>query len=293
MLFNQSLRRVNKSLDRLRKWSLMLISDHFFLQKNEIGRILQAHQKSFMKILLSTFFILCVCTISNCQLQINSTVNYFDFDEFNQSLASNQFPTFREESLSITAINISRKTIDSRFGTRNGFIFTLFETEQNIDIDPMTPNAEQTTKMRSIAFMSGFEYAIIKNRFFTIAPSLDVLFSQQRLILTNNFPIDPTFGNVLASDAQIETFRNIRLMLDGRINIMFHFGRKQGSARYGLGITGGYRLDPTTPTWRYERSVDIDIPGSRQNGLEFGLLFILKLPKLSEATGQNKKEQRS
>ena len=156
----------------------------------------------------------------------------------------------------------------------------------------MSPNTNRFIDMTSIAFLNGFQYAIVRNKTLSISPSFDFILSQQRLILTSDFPSNPSFGNLLSSNTQVETLRNFRLMLDGRINILFQFGRKVDTPKFGLGITAGYRLDPTEPNWKFERVETVEIPGSRQNGLEFGLLFTLKLPRIRPAS-PNKKEQKS
>ncbi len=245
-----------------------------------------------MRPLLITFCTLFTFTFGYSQLQVNTTVNFFEFGEFNEVLAENQYPSFTNESLSIAVLSASYKNVDSKFGSRNGILLTFFDSDQRNVTNPMSVNTNRSVDLRSIAFLTGYEYTLIKNRIFTLAPSIDFILSQQRLILTSDFPSNPSFANLLASDAQVETLRNLRVMVDGRLNIMFHLGRKDSKAKFGLGITGGYRLDFSEPNWRYERVEDVEIPGSRQNGLELGILFTIKLPKFRPA-GPNKKEQKS
>lgn len=230
-------------------------------------------------------------TFSYSQLQINATLNLFNFDEFNQELARNQYPIFSNEAYTFEALSTSYDDDDSKVGTRNGFLYTLFQTEGG-PTNLGTPNTNRNVEMRSIGFLSGFEFGIVKNRFLSIAPSLDFIFSQQRLIFISDFPGTNTFGNLLSSDPQIETYRNVRLMIDGRLNILLHFGKKDGVPRFGIGVTGGYRLDPFTPTWKYERLEKVDIPGTQQNGVHFGALLTVKLSKFTPP-GTNKKEQKS
>lgn len=225
------------------------------------------------------------------QAQLNATLNFFDLDELNEELAQNQYPTFENEAFTFQALTTSYDDDDSKVGTRNGFLFTVFETDGG-PTNLGTPNSNRNVEMRSIGFLSGLEFPIVRNKFLTIAPSLDFILSQQRLIFISNFPGNTTFGNLLSSDAQIETYRNVRLMFDGRVNILLHFGQKENKARFGIGVTGGYRLDPWTPTWKYERLEKVEIPGTQQNGFHLGVLLTVKLPRITPPR-PNKKEQKS
>ncbi len=244
-----------------------------------------------MRYLITTLALATFSVFSYAQLQINTTLNFLDFDEFNQELAVNQYPVFDTESYTLEILSTSYDDDDSIVGSRNGFLYTFFRAEggpTNLGI----PNSNRNVEMRSIGFLSGFEFSIVRNRFITIAPSLDFIFSQQRFITVSDFPSSTTFGNLLSSSPEIETYRNFRLMFDGRINILLHFGNKSGVPRYGIGVTGGYRLDPFEPTWKYERFEEVEIPGSQQNGFQIGVLFTVKLSKITPP-GTNKKEQKS
>ena len=245
-----------------------------------------------MRRLLITFILLSFWVHSFGQFQINATLNFFDFDELNQELALNQFPIFDNEAYTFEAFNTTYDNEDSKVGTRNGFLYTLFETEG----DPTnlgTPNSTRDVDMRSIGFFSGLEIPIIKNKIITLAPSLDFILSQQRLRVSKNFPSNTTFGNLIGGDPEVETFRNIRLMFDGRINLLLHFPTRANKATYGIGLTGGYRLDPWTPTWKFERLEKVEIDGSKQNGFHIGLTLTIKFPKINPPPLPKKREQRS
>ena len=115
---------------------------------------------------------------------------------------------------------------------------------------------------------------------------------QNRIRLINNLPSNLGFSNVLANDVSTEEFRNTRLLFDGRLNLQLHFENESSKSSFGIGITGGYRWDPFSTTYRYERSsVKIDIPGTRQSGLMFGLFLTIKGPKLTPPKPNTKQER--
>lgn len=227
------------------------------------------------------------------QLQINATQYLFDLDELNRELALNQYPVFISEAFSFQALNTGYDNEDAKVGTRNGFLYTLFDTEENANTGT-PPNTNRDVEMRSIGFLSGLEFPLVRNKFITLGPSLDFILSQQRLRFISDFPSNPTFGNILSSAPQIETYRNTRLMFDGRVNLLLHFPHKENKPKIGIGVTGGYRLDPWTANWKYERLEKVEIPGTQQNGFHYGVVLTVKFPKISPPPLSNKKkEQRS
>jgi len=227
------------------------------------------------KIFLNLLFLGVASTLFT-QTQFNVTANLVDFEKFNETLESNDFPVFEEEVLNYSLLFTS--TDDDRIiGSRGGFMYTDL-TAKSPD---RTSNTFNDINWRGIAFISGTDFRIINKKWLTFGPSIDLVIMQQRMRFINGLPSNTTFANLVASETEIDTYRNVRLMFDGRLNLAFNFGKKEGATRYGLGLTGGYRLDPFKPNWKYAKSLKIEIPGTKQSGLMIGLLFTIKMPGIS------------
>jgi len=231
-----------------------------------------------MKKLLFNLLFIGMAYILSGQTQFNVLGNLVDFDKFNSTLKQNNYPEFKEEVLNYALIFTTFDEGKS-LGNRVGFIYSDFRSEE-FEIDASI-NRYNDINWRGVGFLSGTDFRIINKKWITFGPSLDLIIMQQRLRFIKELPTNGSFANLISSDTEIDTYRNVRFMFDGRVNLLFKFGPKTGKTRYGLGLTGGYRLDPFKPTWKYEKSLDVDIPGTKQNGLLLGLMFTIKMPGIA------------
>jgi hypothetical protein len=228
-----------------------------------------------------------MCLFLNAQLQINGSVQFVDFEVFNQDLANNSFPTLDEEIFTFSVIGTNEDA--AKVYNRNGIIFNQYTRS---GINNVTSDGFNELNLRSIGILSGTGFNILKKENITFGPSIDVLIVQNRLRLIENLPSDLSFNNVISRNVDTEEYRNIRWMFDGRLNLRFKTKAKEGKASYGIGLTGGYRWDPFQPEWRFERSnVRIEIPDSNQTGFVLGILITIKGPKIIPPRPKKKQER--
>ena len=244
-----------------------------------------------MKKIYLTSLLLNFSLLLPAQIQFGGAIQFADFSEMNTNLSNNNYPTIEDEIYSFSIISAKRKA-NVKWVSRFGFMFNHYSTEQPSVMTLPPTNQVNEINLRTIGLVSGTGYNFIKKKNITFGPAIDVLIVQNRLRLLENLPSNLTFGNFLANDTQSEEFRNVKIMFEGNLNLLFHFTPKESKTEYGIGITGGYRWDPFDPEWRYEQSdVRVDIEGSQQSGLILGVMFTIKGPEFIPQKSNSKQER--
>ncbi len=224
------------------------------------------------------------------QLQLNENYHFTNWDALNTELVANNFPTLNNNLLSLSFL-YAKHDDEEAFGSRTGY--TLNITASNDDHLDENSNEKNEVNLRSHMFLSGIEYHLVQKKKIIFGPSLDFLIAAQRLKFIKGLPGNSTFSNILAGDVHTEIYRNIRLMFEGRLNLVFNIEDKMKNAIYGIGFTGGYRLDPFKENWKYERSIDVIVPGTKQNGLFAGIMVTLTSARVKPPKPPKKKLKQS
>ena len=244
-----------------------------------------------MKKIYLTTLLLNFSLLLAAQIQFGGAVQLVDFSKMNTNLSNNNYPTIDDEILSFSIISAKRKA-NVKWVSRFGFMFNHYTTAQPSNMTLPPTNQINEVNLRTIGLVSGTGFNFINKKHITFGPAIDILMVQNRFKLLENLPSNLTFGNFLANDTQSEEFRNIKFMLEGNLNLLFHFTTKSSDTQYGIGFTGGYRWDPFDPEWRYEQSdVKVDIEGSQQSGFILGLLFTIKGPDFMPQKPNTKQER--
>jgi len=226
------------------------------------------------------------------QIQFGGAVQFADFSNMNANLLNNNYPSIDDEILSFSIISAKRKS-DNNWVSRFGFMFNHYNTSTPSFMTLPPISQVNDVNLRTVGLISGTGYNLVNSKHITFGPSVDVLFVQNKLRLVENLPSNLTFGNILANDTQSEEFRNIKVLFEGSLNLLFHFSPKERKTQYGIGLTGGYRWDPFDPEWKYEQTdIKIDIEGSQQSGFMLGIMFTIKGPDLMTQK-PNVKQERS